>query len=204
MAIRTPASSKAIMIMNILTTLLLAFGMSMDSFAAALSKGACLYRPSLKDALRIGLIFGVIESLTPLAGWALGNIASDYVVAWDHWIIFMLLSFLGGRMIIAGFRQQHNGDCCPPEKHRLMGLVFTAIATSLDALAVGVGLAFLQVNIVLTALTIGLATGIMAVAGVCIGRFIGPILGRRAEIVGGLVLMAIGVMILVEHLGLLH
>lgn len=190
--------------MNILTTLLLAFGMSMDSFAAALSKGACLYRPDLKEALRIGLIFGVIESMTPLAGWALGNVASEYVMAWDHWIIFALLSFLGGRMIIAGLRQDAAEECSAPQKYSLVVLALTAIATSLDALAVGVGLAFLQVNIVMTALAIGLATGVMAVAGVLIGRFIGPVLGRRAEVIGGAVLAGIGSMILAEHLGLLQ
>jgi manganese efflux pump family protein len=185
---------------TILATIILAFGMSMDSFAAALSKGACLKHPTLKEAVRIGIIFGAIEFVTPILGWALGYVASSYVMAWDHWIIFGLLSLLGGRMIIAGLNSDNSEDCSPPERHGVMVLVLTAIATSLDALAVGVGLAFLQVNILTTSLMIGLMTAVMATAGVILGRFIGPILGRWSEILGGLVLIGIGTTILLQHL----
>ncbi|MBT0727472.1 manganese efflux pump MntP [Rosenbergiella australiborealis] len=189
--------------MNILTTLILALGMSMDAFAAALGKGAVLKQVTLKEALRTGLIFGVIETLTPLIGWGLGIAASKYVMAWDHWIAFVLLTVLGGRMIVGGLRHC-NDDDVPPERHGFMVLALTAVATSLDALAVGVGLAFLQVNIVLTAVTIGVSTTIMATTGMLIGRFIGPVLGKWAEILGGVVLVGIGTSILIEHLGLLN
>ncbi|PIJ43973.1 manganese efflux pump MntP [Tatumella sp. OPLPL6] len=189
--------------MNILTTLILALGMSMDAFAAALGKGAVLKQVTLKEALRTGLIFGVIETLTPLLGWALGIAASKYVMAWDHWIAFVLLTVLGGRMVIGGLRHRNDEEVTPPERHGFMVLALTAVATSLDALAVGVGLAFLQVNIVLTALTIGISTTIMATTGMLIGRFIGPVLGKWAEILGGIVLIGIGTSILIEHLGLL-
>lgn len=175
----------------------------MDSFAAALSKGACLKRLNLKEAVRIGIIFGAIEFVTPLLGWALGYVASSYVMAWDHWIIFFLLSLLGGRMILAGLNADYTDECLPPERHGAMVLVLTAIATSLDALAVGIGLAFLQVNILLTSLMIGSMTAIMATFAVILGRFIGPILGRWSEILGGLVLIGIGTTILLQHLGFL-
>ncbi|WP_294901399.1 manganese efflux pump MntP [Tatumella sp. UBA2305] len=189
--------------MDVITTIILAFGMSMDAFAAALGKGATLKKPGIKEAFRTGFIFGGIEMLTPLIGWGIGLAASKYVMAWDHWIAFILLSVLGGRMVIGGFRQGAADECVAPERHGFMVLAMTAVATSLDALAVGVGLAFLQVNIVVTAFAIGAATTIMATTGVLVGRFIGPLLGKWAEVLGGVVLVGIGCTILVEHLGLL-
>lgn len=187
--------------MTFIATLILAFGMSMDAFAAALSKGAALHRPGFKEALRTGLIFGAIEALTPLIGWAAGLAASRYVMAWDHWVAFFLLSFLGGRMMMEGFRQTATAEPCEaPQRHGFMVLAATAVATSLDAMAVGVGLAFLQVNIIATALTIGMATTIMATTGVLVGRLVGPVLGKWAEVLGGVVLISIGCTILIQHL----
>lgn len=190
--------------MTFIATLILALGMSMDAFAAALGKGATLHRPGFKEALRTGLIFGCIEALTPLIGWAIGLAASRYIMAWDHWVAFILLAFLGGRMMMEGFRQTSAEPCEAPQRHGFMVLATTAVATSLDALAVGVGLAFLQVNIIATALTIGAATTIMATTGVLVGRFIGPVLGKWAEILGGLVLIAVGSTILIQHLELFN
>lgn len=179
--------------------LILAFGMSMDAFAVAIGKGAALQRPQLREALRTGLIFGAIETLTPLVGWSLGQFATHFVARWDHWIAFTLLCFLGGRMLIEGCRQQPELPCEPAARHGMGLLVTTAIATSLDAMAIGVSLAFMQVNIVLTALLIGLSTFTMTTVGMLIGRLIGPLLGKRAEILGGVVLIAIGAQILWNH-----
>jgi len=183
-------------LMNLSATLLLAFGMSMDAFAASMGKGATLHKPKFSEALRTGLIFGAIETLTPLIGWGLGMLASQFVLEWNHWIAFILLTFLGGRMVIEGIRND-VGDDEPVQRHGFWLLVTTAIATSLDAMAVGVGLAFLQVNIIATALAIGCATLIMSTLGMMVGRFIGPLLGKRAEILGGIVL--IGVQIMWSH-----
>lgn len=185
--------------MNLSATLFLAFGMSMDAFAVSISKGAALRNPKFSDALRTGLIFGAVEATTPLIGWALGMLASQFVLEWNHWIAFVLLVFLGGRMLIEGWRANNDDEDEAPRRHGFWLLVTTAIATSLDAMAVGVGLAFLQVNIILTALTIGCATLIMTTLGIMVGRFIGPLLGKRAEILGGLVLIGIGVQILWSH-----
>ena len=185
--------------MNLSATLLLAFGMSMDAFAVSISKGAALHKPKFSEALRTGLIFGAVEATTPLIGWALGMLASQFVLAWNHWIAFALLVFLGGRMLIEGWRADDDEEQTPPRRNGFWLLVTTAIATSLDAMAVGVGLAFLQVNIILTALTIGCATLIMTTLGIMVGRFIGPLLGKRAEILGGIVLIGIGVQILWSH-----
>ncbi|EIV2084834.1 TPA: manganese efflux pump MntP [Klebsiella aerogenes] len=185
--------------MNISATILLAFGMSMDAFAASIGKGATLHKPKFSEALRTGLIFGAIETLTPLVGWGLGMLASQFVLEWNHWIAFVLLVFLGGRMVIEGFRGADDDECEAPRRHGFWLLVTTAFATSLDAMAVGVGLAFLQVNIIATALAIGCATFTMSTLGIMVGRFIGPLLGKRAEILGGIVLIGIGAQILWSH-----
>ena len=186
--------------MSLYATLILAFAMSMDAFAAAIGKGAALHRPTLKEALRTGLIFGAIEALTPLIGWGIGLAASQFVMAWDHWVAFILLFILGARMVREGLRRPQEEDVQQPQRHGFLLLVTTAIATSLDAMAVGVGLAFLQVNIVLTALTIGAATTFMAASGILLGRFLGPMMGKWAEVLGGVVLIGIGCNILIQHL----
>ena len=178
--------------MNLSATILLAFGMSMDAFAASIGKGATLHKPKFSEAVRTGLIFGAIETLTPLVGWGLGMLASQFILEWNHWIAFILLVFLGGRMIVEGFRGDSDEACEAPHRHGFWLLVTTAFATSLDAMAVGVGLAFLQVSIVTTALAIGCATFIMSTLGMMVGRFIGPLLG-------GIVLIGIGSEILWSH-----
>lgn len=185
--------------MNLSATILLAFGMSMDAFAASIGKGATLHKPKFSEAVRTGLIFGAIETLTPLVGWGLGMLASQFILEWNHWIAFILLVFLGGRMIVEGFRGDSDEACEAPHRHGFWLLVTTAFATSLDAMAVGVGLAFLQVSIVTTALAIGCATFLMSTLGIMVGRFIGPLLGKRAEILGGIVLIGIGSEILWSH-----
>lgn len=185
--------------MNLSATILLAFGMSMDAFAASIGKGATLHKPKFSEAVRTGLIFGAIETLTPLVGWGLGMLASQFILEWNHWIAFILLVFLGGRMIVEGFRGDSDEACEAPHRHGFWLLVTTAFATSLDAMAVGVGLAFLQVSIVTTALAIGCATFIMSTLGMMVGRFIGPLLGKRAEILGGIVLIGIGSEIFWSH-----
>lgn len=186
--------------MTLTATLILALGMSMDAFAASIGKGAVLHRPRFAEALRTGLVFGTVEAATPIAGWALGLSASHYVAAWDHWIAFALLGVLGLRMVHEGFSrprlaERRNG------RHSLAVLLATAFATSLDAMAVGVGLALLGADILHTAAAIGVATLVMATAGVMVGRWFGPLVGRGADVFGGLLLIAIGTGILVEHLG---
>ncbi|MGL4858690.1 MAG: manganese efflux pump MntP [Enterobacteriaceae bacterium] len=181
--------------------LFLAFALSMDAFAAAICKGAVLYKPRFKEALRTGIIFGCIEAATPIIGWGLGLLALQYIRQWDHWIAFTLLLILGLRMIREGFTSCPEEGCHQRvEKHSFWLLALTGIATSLDAMAVGVGLALLEVNIVHTAVMIGLSTLLMVTLGIMLGRVLGPFLGRKAEILGGLILMCIGTTILLEHL----
>jgi manganese efflux pump family protein len=186
--------------MNPVATLFLAFAMSTDAFAAAIGKGATLHRPQWREAVRTGLIFGVIEALTPLIGWFLGKAAAQYVTAWDHWIAFTLLFILGARMIFNSFTAKEVEE--KAATHSFWLLALTGFATSIDAMAVGAGLAFVDVNIYSTAAAIGLATATMVTIGVLLGRVIGPVVGRRAELAGGVVLIGIGCVILAEHLRL--
>ena len=186
--------------MNLAATAVLSLAMSTDAFAAAVGKGAALHRPQWREALRTGLIFGIIEGLTPIIGWALGRVAAPYVAAWDHWIAFALLGLLGGRMIWAGLSKQ-AADEVKPTSHSFWVLAITGFATSIDAMVVGVGLAIMGADIVMTAAAIGLSTFVMVTIGVMLGRVLGVIAGRRAELVGGILLIGIGCLILYEHIG---
>ena len=186
--------------MNPLSIVALALAMSTDAFAAAIGKGAALHRPQWPEALRTGAIFGVIESLTPVVGWLLGSMAAKYVTAWDHWIAFTLLGALGARMIWVGFKSSDDPHEARPERHSFWVLALTGFATSIDAMAVGVGLALINVNIAWVAAAIGCATFVMVTAGVMLGRVLGTVVGKRAEIGGGILLIGIGIAILAEHL----
>ena len=184
--------------MNFIALILLAFAMSTDAFAAAIGKGATLKKPRSFEALRMGLIFGAIETITPLIGWLIGKSASSYVDTWAHWIAFFLLVALGLHMIYEGMKT-HAEDIEKPSQHSLLKISLTAIGTSIDAMAVGVGLAFVNVNILIAAASIGMATTFMVTLGVMIGRTVGSVLGHKAEIFGGLTLIGVGVWILSGH-----
>lgn len=175
----------------------LAVSMSLDAFIASLGKGAASRRPSLGYAVRTGMIFGAIEMLTPLLGWALGMAASRYVAAVDHWIAFVLLAGVGLRMTVQAIGRRAEEAAAPAS---LGATVVTAIGTSIDAMAVGVSLAFLRVNIVVIAIAIGLATMLMSSTGILAGRFLGVRFGRAAEALGGVALISLGGLILFEHL----
>jgi manganese efflux pump family protein len=178
----------------------LAFSMSADAFAAALGKGSALDRPSFGEALRSGLIFGLVEATTPVIGWALGTVASIYIAAVDRWLAFALLGAIGAKMIWDGARR--DGEQARPRRHSARLLVLTAICTSIDALAVGMTLALIGVGITAPALAIGVATFTMTTLGTMLGRILGESFGRIAEILGGVALIAIGIEIAISHAGL--
>jgi putative Mn2+ efflux pump MntP len=183
--------------MSPLATLVIAFSMSSDAFAAALGKGAQLHRPTLGEALRIGAIFGTIEAITPLIGWAAGWAASDYIQAVDHWIAFGLLGIIGVKMIWDSVGRPADDE--KPKQHSLMSLIVTAIGTSIDAMAVGATLALIDADIAVTTIAIGVATFAMVTIGILVGRILGARYGRLAEAVGGVGLILIGTKILIEH-----
>ena len=186
--------------MNFAATAALSLAMSTDAFAAAVGKGAALHKPQWREALRTGLIFGVIESITPLIGWALGRVAAPYVAAWDHWLAFSLLGIIGVLMIRNALSNGEEEEE-PARSHSFWVLAVTGFATSIDAMVVGAGLALLGANILVTAAAIGFSTFVMVTIGVMLGRVLGTVAGRRAELVGGLILIVIGCLILYEHLG---
>jgi len=173
----------------------LAVSMSLDAFIASVGKGASGPRPSLGNTLRTGMIFGVIEAITPLIGWAAGVAAAQYVSAVDHWIAFALLAGVGLHMAL---HSAPGEDEAPAAS--IWATIATAVGTSIDAMAVGVSLAFLQVNILLIALSVGVTTMLMSSTGLLVGRFIGRRVGRIAEVAGGTALIGLGSMILWEHL----
>lgn len=184
----------------------LSLSMSADAFAAAIGRGA-QHRPTVAQALRSGLVFGVIEAITPLIGFALGIAAAGFVAAIDHWIAFGLLGAVGGKMIWEALKPADEAEEEAVAKKAvsrgLVALVATAVGTSIDAGAVGVGLALLGANIWLIAACIGLTTFSLATLGLLIGKAAGVRLGKIVELVGGVALIALGLKILLEHLGVL-
>ena len=176
---------------------ILALGMSVDAFAAALSRGATVQRVRVGDALRTGAVFGVVETATPLLGWCIGILAAGYISAIDHWVAFTLLGLVGLHCLYAALRRTADA---PPRRNSVWMLVAIAVGTSIDAMAVGVSLAVLDVDIWIVAPAIGLATFIMATGGMMAGRVLGSRFGRGAEALAGLVLIALGTSILMEHL----
>lgn len=184
--------------MSIVSTTILAFSMSADAFAVAVGKGASLQNPRLRDALRSGAIFGVVEAITPIIGWCAGLVASKYIEAIDHWVAFLILGMVGFKLVYEGIFGEEEEE--KPRSHSLGLLILTAIGTSIDAMAVGVTLAFLPVNIWVTAAAIGTATFLMVTLGIMTGHYIGSRIGKYAEILGGIGLITIGTLILCDHM----
>lgn len=186
--------------------IILAFGMSMDAFAVTLARSTSMIQSvGFWQLLRISLVFGLVEMITPLIGFTLGVAASSIISEWDHWLAFVLLAGLGGHMIYENLSSTPAlFNNTSPSKHTqsLLLLLTTAFATSIDSMIVGVGLAFLEVNIFIAAMIIGIATTLMSGLGLWLGHSLGNKLGRWAELLGGMILIGIGTTVLIEHLGL--
>lgn len=175
----------------------------MDAFAVSICKGLGMSRLNLKQAAVIAAFFGGFQALMPVIGWALGSQLAPVVEPVDHWIAFALLAFIGGKMIWDAFHEEGEDDAGGADVLDLRELVMLAIATSIDALAVGVTLAFLQVDIVFSVAFIGITTFALSFAGVAIGHQFGSRWEKPSTIAGGIVLILIGLKILLEHLGIL-
>ena len=191
--------------MGFIELFVLAAGLSMDAFAASVCKGLCMRRVQWAQALVIAALFGAFQALMPVIGWALGVSFASIIEPVDHWIAFALLALIGGKMLWEAFHEQPEEIDCSTVAPKLdmRELLMLAVATSIDALAVGVSLAFLGADIVLAAIVIGLVTFALSLAGVAIGSRFGARYERAATIAGGVILIVIGVKILIEHLGLL-
>ena len=188
--------------MGLFELFLIGVGLSMDAFAVAICKGLGMERINKRDALLLALFFGGFQALMPLTGYLLGSRFASYIERWDHWIAFVLLAFIGGNMIRESREQaeEETGHCGNISYRELFTL---AVATSIDALAVGVSFAFLGVRIAPAVTLIGCTTFVLTLAGVWVGNLFGSRYKSRAELTGGVILILIGVKILLEHLGIL-
>ena len=184
--------------MGTVDLLLIAVGLSMDAFAVAVCKGLALTKIQWKHALTVGLWFGGFQALMPLLGYLAGAQFKDAIAAYDHWIAFGLLLLIGGNMIREALFDQEETGSDPVLSFRAM--LPLAVATSIDALAVGVTFAFLNVNIFTSIALIGCTTCVLSMAGVKIGSVFGDRFEKKAEILGGVILILLGVRILLEHL----
>ena len=191
--------------MGFLELFLIGVGLSMDAFAVAICQGLSMTKIKWGHALTVGLYFGGFQALMPLLGWVLGFQFSGYIQQYDHWVAFLLLLLIGGNMI----REALSGEEDEAEDAAAGGgpdhkkLFLMAIATSIDALAVGVTFAFLETPILPAVSLIGVTTFCISVAGVAVGCWFGARYKQRAEITGGVILVLLGCKILLEHLGLL-
>ena len=187
--------------MDIISLLLLAVGLSMDAFAVSVCKGLALKKVSLRHMCIVGAWFGGFQALMPSLGYLLGSRFEQYITAIDHWIAFVLLVLIGANMIREALSKEEADEANASLAFKTMLLM--AVATSIDALAVGITFAFLSVHIVPAALTIGATTFLLSAAGVKVGSVFGLRYKKRAEIAGGVILCLLGVKILLEHLGVL-
>lgn len=186
--------------MGVGSLFVLALGLSMDALAVAICKGLSIQKLTVGNAVTVGLYFGLFQALMPLIGYGLGSAFSDLITSVDHWIAFVLLGIIGGNMIREGL--SHDEDCCDPSL-RFHDMLLLALATSIDALAVGVTFAFLQVSILPAVCFIGVITFTLSALGVKIGNVFGIKFKSKAEIFGGAVLILMGLKILLEHLDIL-
>lgn len=184
---------------------LLGIGLAMDAFAVSVCKGLGMRRLNKKQTLIIGLYFGGFQALMPLIGWLLGSQFQKYITSIDHWIAFILLSIIGGKMMIEAIREWNEEETVDvidaPLDHKNM--LVLAVATSIDALAVGITFAFLDTPIIEAITIIGITTMIISIIGVVVGNFFGSRYKSKAEFIGGLILVLLGLKILLEHLGIL-
>ncbi len=189
--------------MTLLELFATAVALSMDAFAVSMCKGLGMRKLNRKNTLMIGLFFGGFQALMPLLGWLLGSQFAQMIQSFDHWIVFLLLGGIGGKMVWDSFHEEEAGAGKDPDALNYRELTLLAVATSIDALAVGISFAFLDVRVVPSVLLIGIVTFLLCIGGVRIGHRFGMKYSSKATLCGGIVLILIGLKILLEHLGIL-
>jgi len=183
---------------NLLIIFVIAVGLAMDALAVAIANGFSIKELKIHHALRIALAFGIFQAVMPVVGWALGLTFSDIIETFDHWVVFGLLSIIGLKMIYESFHMDKS--CEHKNCLHFPTLLLLSLATSIDALAVGLSFAIIGVRILLAVLIIGGVTALLCFAGVYIGNKIGHFFENKFEFIGGIILIAIGIKILIEHL----
>lgn len=187
--------------MGFLELFLLAIGLSMDAFAVAVCKGLAMKKVTPKQMVIVGAWFGVFQALMPAIGYLLGSAFQQYIAAIDHWVAFLLLGLIGGNMVREALSK---GEEPADASLSFRTMLVLAVATSIDALAVGITFAFLNVNLLASVLMIGLTTFLLSIVGVKLGSLFGNRYQAKAELAGGVILILLGVKILLEHLGVIH
>jgi putative Mn2+ efflux pump MntP len=184
--------------MDMITIILIALGLAMDAFTVSITSGFALRSLKIRHAFRIAVFFGLFQAVMPGIGWLTGNNLRGFISGVDHWIAFGLLSIIGCKMIFESTQMRSNGKEIDPLN--IYVLLILSVATSVDALAVGLSLSFLNISIVTPAIIIGMITFLLSFLGVILGNRFGHIFENKIEIVGGLILIGIGAKILFEHL----
>jgi len=184
--------------MKLFEIILIAIGLSMDAFAVSITLGLSVYKPRVKEIITPGVFFGFFQALMPIIGYFAGKYFADKIQIFDHWIAFTLLGIIGGKMIIESFSKKEEETS--ENYFQFIKMLVLAIATSIDALAIGVTFAFFKINIFKAALIIGLITFFISMAGVKIGNIFGTKFKSKAEFIGGAALVLLGIKILIEHL----
>jgi manganese efflux pump family protein len=184
--------------MSFITIIILAVGLGVDAFSVAIGIGAVNDKKSWAPVLRLAAAFGIFQFIMPIIGWLAGLTVVEIIASFDHWIAFTLLALVGGKMIREGFEKESDEE--KPDQTRGWPLFLLSIATSIDALAVGFSFSILKVPVFFPALIIGVVCFFMTVTGMLFGNVLAKLFGRKVEIFGGLVLIAIGVKILIDHL----
>lgn len=185
--------------MDLFTIVLIAFGLAMDAFAVSITSGVAIKRIRVRNIFKIALFFGSFQAIMPLIGWSAGISVRHLITSLDHWIAFGLLSFIGGKMIYESIKTDSVEKEINPLN--LYVLLILSVATSIDALAVGVSFAFLDISIITPIIVIGLVAFLLSCFGVLVGDRFGHIFEKKIEIAGGVILIGIGIKILIEHLG---
>jgi len=178
--------------------LIIAVGLGMDAFSVAIGIAAVTRTASYGPAFRLSFHFGLFQTLMPIAGWFAGMTVAPVIEGYDHWVAFGLLAYVGGKMIVESFREQEKIHREDPTKG--LSLVMLSVATSIDALAVGLSFAILKIPILYPSIIIGVVAFIMTMIGMVFGEKLGGLMGKKVETIGGVILIGIGVKILIEHL----
>ena len=184
--------------MNLLEVIFIALSMAMDAFAVCLGVGAAHQSEGHRATFRLSFHFGLFQFLLPVIGWFAGLTVAHYIEGFDHWVAFLLLAFVGGRMIRSGFVNEEESQKNDPS--RGWSMVLLSVAVSIDALAIGLSLAMVNMDIWYPAVVIGVVTGLMSLLGLRLGDKLGRVVGKRMEMIGGVVLILIGVRIVLTHL----
>jgi putative Mn2+ efflux pump MntP len=185
--------------MSLITVVLIALALAMDAFAVSLSTGVTMKKMHLRHAFRMAGFFGIFQAFMPIAGWSVGRFAADFIKAYDHWVAFVLLAAVGGKMIYEAIWGDKEAEEEKTDPHNIYILLTLAFATSIDAAAVGISLSFLNIAIIQPSVIIGIITFFVSLLGVWLGCRVGDIFGRKIEILGGIVLVGIGIKIVIEH-----